>query len=33
MYGMLLLLLTLVMLVNGALAAWERRLHRRFGQQ
>jgi NitT/TauT family transport system permease protein len=31
MYGMLLLLLVLVMLVNGALAYWEKRLHRRFG--
>jgi NitT/TauT family transport system permease protein len=33
MYGMLLLLLALVMIVNGALSAWEQRLHRRFGQQ
>jgi NitT/TauT family transport system permease protein len=33
MYGMLLLLLALVTVVNGALSAWERRLHRRFGQQ
>jgi NitT/TauT family transport system permease protein len=33
MYGMLLLLLIIVMIVNGALSAWERRLHRRFGQQ
>jgi hypothetical protein len=33
MYGMLLLLLALVMIVNGALSAWGRRLHRRFGQQ
>lgn len=33
MYGMLLLLLTMVMAVNGVLSAWERRLHRRFGQQ
>jgi NitT/TauT family transport system permease protein len=33
MYGMLLLLLLLVMFVNGVLSAWERRLHRRFGQQ
>ncbi len=33
MYGMLLLLLIGVMIVNGALSAWERRLHRRFGQQ
>jgi hypothetical protein len=33
MYGMLLLLLALVMIVNGALSGWERRLHRRFGQQ
>jgi NitT/TauT family transport system permease protein len=31
MYGMLLLLLVLVMIVNGALASWEKRLHRRFG--
>jgi NitT/TauT family transport system substrate-binding protein len=33
MYGLLLLLLVTVMLVNGALSAWERRLHRRFGQR
>jgi NitT/TauT family transport system permease protein len=33
MYGMLLLLLLFVMVVNGALALWEKRLHRRFGQQ
>jgi NitT/TauT family transport system permease protein len=33
MYGMLLLLLVGVMVVNGALSAWEKRLHRRFGQQ
>src|SRR5215468_3804793 len=33
MYGMLLLLLIGVMIVNGALSAWERRLHRRFGQR
>jgi NitT/TauT family transport system permease protein len=33
MYGMLVLLLGLVMIVNGALSVWERRLHRRFGQQ
>jgi NitT/TauT family transport system permease protein len=33
MYGMLLLLLMLVMLVNGALSVWERQLHRRFGLQ
>lgn len=32
MYGMLLLLLILVMLVNGVLAHWEKRLHQRFGQ-
>ena len=32
MYGMLLLLLILVMVVNGALAYWEKRLHRRFGR-
>lgn len=31
MYGMLLLLLALVMVVNGTLSAWEKRLHRRFG--
>jgi len=31
MYGMLLLLLALVMAVNGALSAWEKRLHDRFG--
>lgn len=33
MYGMLLLLLLLVTAVNGALSWWEKRLHRRFGQQ
>ncbi len=33
MYGMLLLLLALVMIVNGGLSIWEKRLHRRFGQQ
>jgi len=33
MYGMLLLLLVGVMIVNGALSAWEKRLHRRFGQR
>jgi NitT/TauT family transport system permease protein len=33
MYGMLLLLLILVMVVNGALSHWEKRLHHRFGQQ
>jgi NitT/TauT family transport system permease protein len=33
MYGLLLLLLIAVMIVNGALSAWERRLHRRFGQR
>jgi NitT/TauT family transport system permease protein len=33
MYGMLLLLLIGVMIVNGALSAWEKRLHRRFGQR
>jgi NitT/TauT family transport system permease protein len=32
MYGMLLLLLALVMVINGALSIWEKRLHRRFGQ-
>lgn len=31
MYGMLLLLLALVLAVNGAISAWEKRLHRRFG--
>ena len=33
MYGMLLLLLLGVIAVNGLLSTWERRLHRRFGQQ
>ena len=33
MYGMLLLLLAGVMIVNGALTMWENRLHRRFGQR
>ena len=33
MYGMLLLLLLLVIAVNSALSHWEKRLHRRFGQQ
>jgi NitT/TauT family transport system permease protein len=33
MYGLLLLLLIGVMIVNGAMSAWEKRLHRRFGQQ
>lgn len=33
MYGLLLLLLIAVMIVNGAMSIWERRLHRRFGQQ
>lgn len=33
MYAMLLLLLAAVMVVNGALSAWEKRLHRRFGQR
>ena len=32
MYGMLLLLLLAVMIVNGALSHWEKRLHLRFGQ-
>jgi NitT/TauT family transport system permease protein len=32
MYGLLLLLLLFVLVVNGTLAAWEKRLHRRFGQ-
>jgi hypothetical protein len=30
---MLLLLLILVMVVNGTLSHWEKRLHQRFGQQ
>jgi NitT/TauT family transport system permease protein len=33
MYGMLLLLLIGVMVVNGALSSWEKRLHQRFGQR
>jgi NitT/TauT family transport system permease protein len=33
MYGLLLLLLIGVMIVNGAMSIWERRLHRRFGQR
>ena len=33
MYGMLLLLLLLVTVVNVALSRWEKRLHHRFGQQ
>lgn len=33
MYGLLLLLLCVVMLANGALSSWERRVHRRFGQR
>lgn len=33
MYGMLLLLLLGVVVVNGLLSTWERRLHRRFGQR
>jgi NitT/TauT family transport system permease protein len=33
MYGMLLLLLLAVMVVNGALAHWEKRLHHRFDRQ
>jgi NitT/TauT family transport system permease protein len=33
MYGLLLLLLVGVMVVNGALSTWEKRLHRRFGQR
>ena len=33
MYGLLLLLLIGVMVVNGALSVWEKRLHRRFGQR
>lgn len=33
MYGLLLLLLIAIMIVNGALSMWEKRLHRRFGQR
>jgi NitT/TauT family transport system permease protein len=33
MYGLLLLLLIAVALVNGCLSAWEKQLHRRFGQR
>jgi NitT/TauT family transport system permease protein len=33
MYGMLLMLLIAVAAVNGCLSAWEKRLHRRFGQR
>jgi NitT/TauT family transport system permease protein len=33
MYGMLLLLLIAIMIVNGTLSAWEKRLHRRYGQR
>lgn len=33
MYGLLLLLLIAVMIVNGVLSVWEKRLHRRFGQR
>jgi len=33
MYGMLLLLLVGVIIVNSALSVWENRLHRRFGQR
>jgi NitT/TauT family transport system permease protein len=33
MYAMLLLLLAAVMVVNGGLSAWEKRLHRRFGHR
>ena len=33
MYGMLLLLLLGVILINAALSTWEKRLHRRFGQR
>jgi NitT/TauT family transport system permease protein len=33
MYGLLLLLLIGVMVVNGCLSAWEKQLHRRFGQR
>ncbi len=33
MYGMLLLLLIGVMIINGALTIWEKHLHRRFGQR
>jgi NitT/TauT family transport system permease protein len=33
MYGLLLLLLIAVMIVNNGLSAWEKRLHHRFGQR
>lgn len=33
MYGLLLLLLVAVAVVNGCLSAWEKQLHRRFGQR
>jgi NitT/TauT family transport system permease protein len=33
MYGTLLLLLIAIMIVNGVLSAWEKRLHRRYGQR
>ena len=33
MYGLLLLLLIGVMIINGGLSIWEKRLHRRFGQR
>jgi len=33
MYGLLLLLLMAVTVVNSCLSAWEKRLHRRFGQR
>jgi NitT/TauT family transport system permease protein len=33
MYGLLLLLLVAVTVVNSCLSAWEKRLHRRFGQR
>ena len=33
MYGLLLLLLIAVALINGCLSAWEKQLHRRFGQR
>jgi NitT/TauT family transport system permease protein len=32
MYGLLLFLLVIVMVVNGVLSSWEKRVHRRFGQ-
>jgi NitT/TauT family transport system permease protein len=33
MYGLLLFLLVVVMVINGSLSIWEKRLHQRFGQR